>query len=77
MGRPNNALMLAMLSLRDLPLAQRQAWKAHFDYYIFEHENNNENMQHIPDGVKGVLTKPHNELAARKLRADLLNKLKQ
>lgn len=75
MGRPNNALMLAMLSLRDLPLAQRQAWKAHFDYYIFNHDE--DNLDHIPDVAKGVLSKPHDELTARKLRADLLNKLKQ
>jgi hypothetical protein len=75
MGRPNNALMLAMLSLRDLPLAQRQAWKAHFDYYIFDHDD--EDMSHIPSSAKGVLSKPHDELAARKLRAELLNKLKQ
>jgi hypothetical protein len=75
MGRPNNALMLAMLSLRDLPKAQRQAWKAHFEYYIFDHEK--QNLDHIPDQAKGVLSKPHDELAARKLRADLLNKLKQ
>ncbi len=75
MGRPNSALMLAMLSLRDLPLAQRQAWKAHFDYYIFDHDE--ENFEHIADVAKGVLSKPHDELAARKLRAELFNKLKQ
>jgi hypothetical protein len=75
LGRPNNALMLAMLSLRDLPLAQRQAWKAHFDYYVFDHDD--ENFEHIAEVAKGVLSKPHDELAARKLRAELLNKLKQ
>jgi hypothetical protein len=75
LGRPNNALMLAMLSLRDLPLAQRQAWKAHFDYYVFNHDE--DNLDHIPDTVKGVLSKPHDSLSAKRLRADLLNKLKQ
>jgi hypothetical protein len=75
MGRPDNALMLAMLSLRNLPLAQRQAWKAHFEHYIFDHDDSN--MEHIPDEAKGMLAKPLNELAARKLRAYLLNKLKQ
>lgn len=75
MGRPNNALMLAMLSLRNLPEAQRKAWKAHFDYYIFNHDD--ENLEHIPDRVKGFLTKPLDELSARKIRADLLNKLKR
>lgn len=75
LGRPNSALTLAMLSLRDLPLAQRQAWKAHFNYYIFDHDD--ESFEHIPEVAKGVLSKPHDELAARKLRAELLNKLKQ
>ena len=75
MGSPNNALMLAMLSLRDLPLAQRQAWKAHFDHYVFAHDE--DYMHHIPEDAKGILSKPLDELAARKLRAYLLNKLKQ
>jgi hypothetical protein len=74
MGRPDNALMLAMLSLRDLPLEQRQAWKAHFDHYVFNHDD--DNMNHIPQEAKGMLAKPLDEIAARKLRAYLLNKLK-
>jgi hypothetical protein len=75
MGRPNDALMLAMLSLRDLPYAQRQAFKAHFNHYVFDHDN--DNMDHIPQQAKGILAKPISELAARKLRAYLLNRLKQ
>jgi len=75
MGRPNNALMLAILSLRSLPPAQRKAWKAQFDYYIFNHDD--ENLEHIPDKAKGCLAKPLDELSARKIRADLLNKLKR
>lgn len=75
MGSPDNALMLAMLSVRDLPLEQRQAWKAHFNHYVFDHDG--DDMSHIPDEAKGMLTKPLDELAARKLRAYLLNKLKQ
>lgn len=74
MGRPDNALLLAMLSLRDLPPAQRQAWKAHFNHYVFEHDK--DDMNHIPEQAKGILAKPLSELAARKLRAYLLNKLK-
>jgi hypothetical protein len=75
MGRPNNALMLAILSLRNLPLAQRKAWKSQFDYYIFDHDN--ENLEHIPENAKGMLSKPQDELSARKIRAELLNKLKR
>lgn len=75
MGRPNNALMLAILSLRSLPLAQRKAWQAHFNYYIFEHEQ--ESLEHIPEHIRNLLSLPLDELSARKLRADLLNKLKR
>lgn len=75
MGRPNNALLLAILSLRNLPLAQRKAWKAQFDYYIFDHDD--ENLDHIPNNAKGMLAKPLDELSARKIRAELLNKLKR
>lgn len=75
MGSPNNALMLAMLSLRDLPREQRQAWRAHFDHYVFDHDN--DDMDHIPEEAKGILSKPLSDIAARKLRAYLLNRLKQ
>lgn len=75
MGRPNNALMLAIMSLRSLPLAQRKAWQAQFNYYIFEHEQ--ANLDHIPEQVRNHLSLPLDELSARKLRADLLNKLKR
>ncbi|PKI13885.1 cupin-like domain-containing protein [Colwellia sp. 12G3] len=74
MGRPENALKLAILSLRNLPLEQRQAWKAIFDYYIFDHQEND--LDHIPDFVKGMLSLPLDVNSAKKIRADLLNKLK-
>lgn len=75
MGRPNNALTLAMLSLKDLPLAQRKAWQAHFNYYIFDHDQ--EDFSHIPKAAQGRLSKPLDELSAKQIRADLLNKLKR
>jgi len=75
MGRPNNALMLAILSLRNLPLAQRKAWQEQFNYYVFEHDD--KNLDHIPESIKTYFSQPLDELEARKLRADLLNKLKR
>lgn len=75
LGRPNNALLHAMLSLRSLPKAQRQAWKALFDHYIFDHEDGD--LEHIPSAAQGMLTTPLDEINARKLRADLTNKLKR
>ncbi|WP_416307928.1 cupin-like domain-containing protein [Neptunicella sp. SCSIO 80796] len=74
MGRPENALKLAILSLRNLPPAQRKAWKALFDHYIFEHQQGD--TDHIPDAVKGMLSQPLDPVSAKKLRAELLNKLK-
>lgn len=76
LGRPNNALLHSMLSLRSLPKAQRQAWKALFDHYIFDHEDS-DSQSHVPAQVKDMLTTPLDELNARKLRADLINKLKR
>ncbi|NMH65719.1 cupin-like domain-containing protein [Shewanella salipaludis] len=75
LGRPNNALLHAILSLRSLPKAQRQAWKAMFDHYIFDHDP--EALAHIPEAAQGMLTTPLDESNARKLRADLTNKLKR
>lgn len=75
MGRPNNALLLAILSLRNLPVEQRKAWKAHFDYYIFDHDD--KELEHIPPAAQGRLTKPLDTINAKKIRAELLNKLKR
>ena len=75
LGRPNNALLHGILSLRSLPKAQRQAWKAIFDHYVFDHDEHSQD--HIHDEALGILSKPLDELNARKLRADLLNKLKR
>ncbi|QOL24562.1 cupin-like domain-containing protein [Thalassotalea sp. LPB0316] len=75
MGRPNNALMAAILSIRSLPKAQRQAWQAIFNHYIFEHDNTD--LNHIPRHALDVLQLPLDEASARKIRADLLNKLKR
>jgi hypothetical protein len=75
MGRPNNALLLAILSLRNLPVEQRQAWKSIFEHYIFDHKEGD--LDHIPENVRGMLSQPLDELSARKIRAELLNQLKR
>jgi len=72
MGAPVNVLNHAFLSLRDLPKRQRQAWKNIFEHYIFDADD--ETAAHIPEHVRGILS-PIDETTARKLRADLLNKL--
>lgn len=72
MDTPLNTLMLALLTLRDLPPAQRQAWATLFDHYVFQADA--QTAAHIPAAARGVLG-PLNESLARQLRAVLLNRL--
>ncbi|NMP16371.1 cupin-like domain-containing protein [Thalassotalea sp. Y01] len=75
MGRPHNALLMAMLSLRNLPYEQRQAWKNIFEHYIFDHDE--QDTAHLPEAAQGMLKTPMDELTARKIRAELIEKLKR
>ena len=72
MDTPLNTLMLALLSLRDLPPAQRDAWRALFDHFVFDADE--QTAAHIPEGARGVLA-PLTDDRARALRAFLLNRL--
>jgi len=72
MGTPVNVLNHALLSLRNLPPAQRKAWQGIFEHYVFEADENA--VEHIPERRRGILG-PIDEETARKIRADLLNKL--
>lgn len=74
MGRPTNALLLSILSLRGLSPRQRDAWRALFDHYVFNPDP--QDTQAIPEHAKGMLKQPMDEISARKLRAELLNRLK-
>ena len=47
------ALVHSMLSIRDLPLAQRKAWRAWFDHFVFG-EDAGDAAMHLPDHAKGV-----------------------
>lgn len=71
-GQPMNVLNHALLSIRDLPVEEKQAWKHIFDYYIFgdaEHAG-----EHLPEQAKGLLGNI-DDPKARQLKAMLLNKL--
>ncbi|MFG6490292.1 cupin-like domain-containing protein [Roseateles sp. BYS78W] len=72
MDTPLNTLMMALLSLRDLPPAQRDAWRVLFDHYIFDADD--QTAAHIPPAARGVLA-PMNDGSARQLRAALRNRL--
>ncbi|MGH8175608.1 MAG: cupin-like domain-containing protein [Steroidobacter sp.] len=72
MDSPMNALMLAIMSVRDLPPEQRKAWRDLFNHYVFEADDHTTN--HIPPKARRVLS-PLDAEAARELRARLLQKL--
>ena len=73
MGTPLNALKAALLSVRDLPPEQRRAWQHIFDFYVFDADDST--AAHIPEHSRGMMSLPLDEVAARRLRADLLNQL--
>ena len=48
-----NALMLAMLALRELPPQQRDQWRTLFDHYVFT--AGPDTAAHVPAHARGVL----------------------
>ncbi|MFG6440379.1 cupin-like domain-containing protein [Roseateles sp. LKC17W] len=72
MDTPLNTLLMALLSLRDLPPAQRDAWRALFDHYIFDADG--QTAAHIPPAARGVLASMTDD-TARQLRSMLRNRL--
>ncbi|WP_373990126.1 cupin-like domain-containing protein [Duganella sp. BuS-21] len=72
MDTPFNALLLGLMTMRDLPPAQRAAWQEIFRHYVFESDGGE--ARHVAHGARGVLA-PLDEAGARMLRAQLLNRL--
>ncbi|TFW24344.1 cupin-like domain-containing protein [Duganella callida] len=72
MDTPTTALMTAILTMRDLPPAQRKVWQDIFNHYIFE--AGEETAAHIPPAARGALG-PLTADGARALRALLLQRL--
>ena len=72
MGAPGDALLHAIMEIRDLPDDQRKAWQVFFNHYVFE--AGTETAKHIPADRRGVLGEL-DEDTARQLRASLRNKL--
>jgi hypothetical protein len=69
---PMTTLLHAILSLRDRPEPEKQAWRALFDYYVFGDADRP--AQHLPEQARGILA-PLDDVAARRLRAELLQRL--
>ncbi|MEP6938245.1 MAG: cupin-like domain-containing protein [Rudaea sp.] len=72
MDTPMNALMLAILAVRDLPPAQRAAWQEIFRHYVFE--AGAAVAAHVPEAARRVLA-PLTPDVARDLRARLLKRI--
>ncbi len=53
-GSPMAALALSLLSIRDLPVAERAAWREVFDHYIFG-EDAQDAVPYLPEYIRGVL----------------------
>jgi hypothetical protein len=69
---PQTTLLHALLSLRDRPEHEKRGWQALFDYYVFGDPARA--GAHLPEHVRGPLA-PLDEMTARRLRAQLLNRL--
>jgi hypothetical protein len=69
---PMTTLLHAILSLRDRPAAEKQAWRALFEHYVFGDPACS--AEHLPEQARGILA-PLDETAARRLRAELLQRL--
>lgn len=72
MDTPMTTLLHGLLSLRDRPDAEKQAWRSVFDYYVFGDAGRP--AAHLPQDARGDLA-PITALSARRLRARLLQKL--
>jgi len=72
LGQPQDALNHAILSIRDLPAADKAIWRALFEHYVFD--SGSHLTDHIPEGGRGVLAPLTAETAGR-LRSFLLRTL--
>jgi hypothetical protein len=72
MGSPMDVLSHAMMSLRDRPIKEKEAWKALFDYYIFDDPE--QVREHLPTESQGALASMDDN-TARRLRSMLRNNL--
>lgn len=52
-GSPWDAMLHAIMTIRHLPPAQRRAWKANFDHYVFQSEL--DPGAHLPEFARGIL----------------------
>lgn len=69
---PMSTLLHAMLSLRGRPKHEREAWRAIFDFYIFDDDS--KASHHLPAHAQGLLG-PLGEINARRLRSKVIKRI--
>ncbi|MFC7292761.1 cupin-like domain-containing protein [Hirschia litorea] len=69
---PVNVMLQGILSLRDRPEHERQAWRHVLDYYVFNGPE--APIAHLPEHIQNMLA-PLEEQSARRLRAKIIHKL--
>jgi hypothetical protein len=63
---PHTTMLLAMIAIAERPLAERRAWRAFFDHYVFREKGHP--LAHLPPeqhGVLGPLKENYGRLRAR------------
>ena len=71
---PFTAMMLALIAVAGRPAAEREAWKAYFDHYVFRPEGHP--LRHLPDSQHGILGPVDRERYAQ-IRATIMRQLRQ
>ena len=71
---PQTTLLHALMSLRQRPAHEREAWAAIFDYYVFSDADRA--TAHLPEHVLGALDLG-DPSAARRLRAQVLRRIQR
>jgi Cupin-like domain len=69
---PYTAMMLAITTIADRPPAERAAWRAFFDHYVFR--PNGHPLAHLPPEKHGILASGKSN--ARRLRAMIMQRLR-
>jgi len=72
MDTPHTTLLMALMTMRDLPPAQRAAWKEIFRHYVFDSDGSE--AAHIAPAARQMLA-PLDDTGARMLRAQILKRL--
>ena len=72
LGNPEDALLHAILAVRDLPAEQRDHWRAQFDHHVFAATD--DATAHLPPEGRGILA-PLTAATAGQIKARLLRGL--